>query len=876
MRLKVFLSAVLALSLCAQQGDEPGETQAPVVPKEKIPPAPVLPPNEALKSFKLQPGFRIEVVAAEPLVHDPVQIAFDPDGRLWVLEMRGFMPNLEGNELEKVGSVAVLEDTDGDGKMDKRTVFLDELVTPRAMALVRGGTLVAEPPNLWFCQDTDSDGRCDKKTLIANDYATEADPKFGPKANVEHSANGLLWALDNWIYSANYTTRFRNTDGTWRRESTEFRGQWGISQDDFGRLVYNSNSDPLRMDLVPSGYLGRNRNYHGAAGLNVQPLKDQSVWPVRVNPGVNRGYQRGQLRSDGTLATFTAACGPLVYRGDNFSDEFRGNVFACEPAGNLVRRNVLTEQDPNITARNPYDKAEFLASTDERFRPVNLANGPDGCLYIVDFYRGIIQHRLYVTTYLRNQILDRGLEKPTGLGRIYRVANDSKKPGPKPTLSKTGSDELVKYLAHPNGWWRDTAQRLLVERNDPAVVTSLRQLVTSGFASLKMPLTRPSDTLSPSEGERDALGRLHALWVLEGTRQLDFAVLKAALSDTHAKVRAAAIRVAEPLLGSQPDLFGELLKSVDDPAPDVQLQLAFTLGQIKDRRAEEAMAKVALKTADDLYLRDAILTGLGGRELEFLDFLLPDKSWNEKKSGYGQFLGALARCVFTEANSDRVSRLLDVTAKRPPDMSWQQTALLDGILSTVPPTPKGKLAPKLKPVRLSAEPPVLAVLAKNASKEIEARSSRVADLIVWPGKPGVEPEKAVKPLTSEQQKRFDQGKELYLISCAACHQAHGMGQEGLAPPLVDSDWPVGPPERLVRIVLHGMRGPVQVKGRTYELDMPALGVFDDEQVAAVLTYIRREWGHTADPVEPELVKKIRAETEKREEAWTDAELLKIP
>lgn len=857
MRLKVFLLAVLAgLNLWAQQGDEAGETQAPVVPKEKIPPAPVLPPAEALKSFKLPPGFRIELVAGEPLVHDPVQIAFDPDGRLWVLEMRGFMPNLEGaGELEKVGSIAMLEDTDGDGKMDKRTVFLDELVMARALALVRGGALVAEPPNLWFCQDADGDGRCDKKTLIATDYAAEADPKFGPKANVEHSANGLLRAIDNWIYSANYTTRFRNTDGTWRREPTEFRGQWGISQDDFGRLVYNSNSDPLRIDLVPSAYLGRNPNYRGAAGLNVQPLKDQSVWPVRVNPGVNRGYQRGQLRPDGTLATFTAACGPLVYRGDNFPDEFRGNVFVCEPAANLVRRNVLGEDNLRLTARNPYDKAEFLASTDERFRPVNLANGPDGCLYIADFYRGIIQHRLYVTTYLRNQILDRGLEKPTGLGRIYRVVHEMKKPGPKPALSKTGSDELVKHLLHPNGWWRDTAQRLLVERNDPATVTSLKELVTSGSAPL---------------------GRLHALWILEGTRQLDAATFKAALSDAHPKVRAAAIRVAEPLLRSQPDLFGELLKRVDDSEADVQLQLAFTLGQIKDRRAEEAMAKVAWKTSDNLYLRDAILTGLGGRELEFLDFLLSDKNWSEKKSGFDPFLGALARCVFTEAKPDRVSRLLEVTAKRPAEVSWQQTALLDGILSTVPPTSKGKPAPKLKPVRLDAEPPALAVLARNGSKEIQARSSRVADLIVWPGKPGVEPEKALKPLTSDQQKRFDQGKELYLISCAACHQAHGLGQEGLAPPLVDSEWPVGPPERLVRIVLHGMRGPVQVKGRTYELDMPALGVFDDDQVAAVLTYIRREWGHTADPVEPELVKNIRAETEKREEAWTDAELLKIP
>src|SRR5207245_10152011 len=200
------LTLVVALTLCAQQGDKQGETQTPRVPRELIPPAPVVPPEQALKSFKLQAGFRIDLIASEPLVHNPIQIAFDPEGRLWVLEMRGYMPNLEGNgELEKVGSVAVLEDTDGDGRMDKRTVFLDGLVMPRALSLARGGALVAEPPVLWFCQDTDGDGKCDRRTPVANDYATEADPKLGARANQEHTSNGLLRHLDTWIYSASHT-----------------------------------------------------------------------------------------------------------------------------------------------------------------------------------------------------------------------------------------------------------------------------------------------------------------------------------------------------------------------------------------------------------------------------------------------------------------------------------------------------------------------------------------------------------------------------------------------------------------------------------------------------------------------------------------------
>ena len=223
-----------------------------------------------------------------------------------------------------------------------------------------------------------------------------------------------------------------------------------------------------------------------------------------------------------------------------------------------------------------------------------------------------------------------------------------------------------------------------------------------------------------------------------------------------------------------------------------------------------------------------------------------------------------------------MNRLLDFAVNRTPETAWQRLALLDGIVRTAPSATRGRPAPKPKPVRMIAEPPALVALGKMPEKEIQERVKKIDSLVTWPGKPGAEPEIAVRPLTSEEQKRFEQGKELFLLSCGACHQLHGRGQEGLAPPLLDSEWVAGPATRLVRIVLNGVRGPINVEGRTYELDMPSLAVFEDEQVAAVLTYIRREWGHTYDPVEPELVKKIRAETEKREEAWTELELLKIP
>jgi len=846
---RILLFSLLISALArGQQGDKPGEDQKQ--PTFPIPPSPVLTPEQALKSFKLAPGFRVELVASEPLVSDPVAIAFDPDGRVWVVEMRGFMPNVDGKgEDAPVGRIVVLEDIDGNGRMDKSTVFLDGLVMPRAVGLVRDGVLVAEPPKLWFCRDTNGDGKADEKTEVAGDY--------GNPTNPEHTANGLLWAMDNWIYSANHTTRFRNVDGEWKRSPTAFRGQWGLSQDNFGRPFFDSNEDQLRCDLVPSAYLVRNPNYRIALGLNHRVVKDQTVWPIRVNPGVNRGYRPAQLRADGTLATFTAACGPVIYRGDNFPAEFRGNAFVCEPSGNLVKRDILTERDCVITGRSAYEKSEFLASTDERFRPVNAVNAPDGTLYLVDMYRGVLQHRIFVTSYLRKQIEARGLEKPIGLGRIYRVVYESHKPGSKPQMSKASSAELVKHLSHPNGWWRDTAQRLLVERADSTVVSDLQKLATSGH---------------------EPLGRLHALWTLDGMGVLDLATLRIALSDRDFKVKAAAIRLHEPFFKSvdRDKVLASLLMLVNDENPDVQLQLAFTLGDAADPKADNGMVAILQRAAANAYVREAVLSGLLVRELEFLEKLLADKNWSTSQPGRGEMLKGLAQCIFTGGKPKRVERLFDLAQKQSGALAWRQLALLDGMVATAPVTTKGKPPIRAKPINFPAEPEAWMVLQKSSDVAVRERLEKITALITWPGQPGYVPPPPITPLNAEQQGRFELGKTLYDASCAQCHQPHGLGQDGLAPPLVDSEWVLGSEQRLARMILHGVRGPINVKGRIYELDMPALGVFDDDQIAAILTYLRRAWDHGVAPVEPAAVKRARAETAGREEAWSEAELLEIP
>lgn len=846
----LLLLCALAPAAFAQSGDRQGEVQVAPLKDSEIPPAPILSPTESLKSFKLQPGFRIELVASEPLIEAPIAMQFHPNGSLYVLEMRGFMPNVDGKgEDQPLGRVSILQDTNGDGKMDRSIVFLDKLVMPRGLGLAHDGVLVAEPPNLWFCRDTNGDFICDEKTLISTNY--------GSSSNPEHTANGFAWDLDNWHYSANYTNRFRRLDGKWLCEPTAVvsgRGQWGIAQDDFGRLVFNSNSDYLRGDLVPPDLLFRNPGVANPFGANVQFDRNQATFPARVNPGVNRGYQKGQLRPDGTLATFTAACGPVIYRGDQFEDRYRGAAFVCEPSANFVRCSLLSEQNGVITATNAFPNAEFLASTEERFRPVNLQNGPDGALYVVDMHRGVLQHRIYVTTYLRNQYLSRGLETPLDYGRIYRVVQENR-PLRKIEPLQTNTVDLIASLNNANAWQRDSAQRLLVENADPAAVAPLAIL---------------------AQGNRPDPAALHALWALDGMGKLDDATILGALNSQNFRTRATAVRLAGGRAFTNASLGRAIVRSAHDSNVFVQLHAAFALGPLAtaaNKDAQAALAEIVEAHAAEPLFRDAALSGLRGLEISFAETILARPAWNESRAGADKFLAGLIHAAAVSSPSTAINRALELAGG---EKSWRREALLDGLLSLQPVAAakdKKKPGAKPKPIHLAAEPPALAKL--KAEPGLGEKLAALDDLLAWPGKPGLN-EPTVKPLSKEEQARFDLGKQTFLLTCAACHQPHGLGQEGLAPPLVESEFVTGPEKRLARIILQGLRGPVTVNGKEYKLEMPPLAVLEDPQIAAVMTYVRREWNHTASPVTEEFVAKMRKEAENREEPWTEADLAKAP
>ncbi|MDQ3292816.1 MAG: dehydrogenase, partial [Bacteroidota bacterium] len=547
-------------------------------------PSPAKTPAEELSTFQLEPGLKIELVASEPMVQDPVVMAFDADGRLWTVEMRGFMPTIDGaGEKERVGRVSVLEDTNGDGKMDVSTVYLDSLVMPRALALVPGGALVVENQALWLTQDTNNDLKADSKTLIDSTYAGSALP--------EHSGNGLWRDSDNWYYNAKSRLRYRLNDGKWERDSTEFRGQWGISQDDEGRLYYNYNWSQLHADLVPPNYLNRNKNHKPTTGIDHGLTVDRRIYPIRPNPAVNRGYIPGTLDKEGRLLEFTAACSPHVYRGTALPKEYYSNVFVCEPSGNLIKRNVVEDNGIMLSAHDPHPGKEFLASTDERFRPVYLTTGPDGVLYIADMYRGLVQHGAYITPYLKEQTLTRKLVLPINRGRIWRIVPEKGKLSKAAKLSNATTDELVKYLSHPNGWHRDMAQRLLVERNDPQAIPALTNLAAKGENNLE---------------------RFHALWTLSGLKKDQPELLLSLVSDQNPLVRTTALRLLEPIAKENKtvqDRLGNILLQEWENAPIEQiLQIALSASSLNQQAAHTLLAGIAEKYGSSALIRDAVMS----------------------------------------------------------------------------------------------------------------------------------------------------------------------------------------------------------------------------------------------------------------------------
>lgn len=862
------------------------ESQDPIPGLPKPPPSPVLSAQDSMASVQLVEGFKLELAASEPMIEDPIALSFDEDGRAYVLEMRGYMIDIDRvKEREPISRISRLEDTDGDGRFDKSTVFLDGLILPRAIAATSGGVLYVSDYQLYFAKDTDGDGKADKTELVDADYG---------RGNVEHAPNGLFRAMDNWIYNGESPTRYRLINGVLVKQATEVRGQWGMTQDNYGRLLYNVNNSQLLGDYTPPNYMSRNVHHQTSSGLNLFVSTDQRVFPIRMNTAVNRGYSPEVLDpKTGRSFVFASSCSPMLYRGDNFPADFANSAFVADPALNMLKRNVISDENLTLTSKFAYEDREFLAATDERFRPVNLYNGPDGTLWMVDLYRGVAQYGQFMTPYLRKETLARGLEQGIHYGRLYRIVSSAKKPAAFPKLSSQTSAALVARLSDPNGWIRDTAQRLLVERGDRTVASALVQLVQTS--------TNP-------------LARVHALWTLEGlfaslpadakptaataaslvklyvadakftpeAPALTSEVLDAcvrAISDANPKIQTAAMRVVESLASHNPAQQRVLLTALNrldaKTSEDALFQAALSAGNLPKPESLPLLARIATQSSEHLIIRDAILSGLQDAELAFLQLLLSDTQWAAQKPGRPALLQALASAIIKERDPQKIDTLLSLLANQTTAQAWRRRSLLEGIAANAQVRP-------LRPIALSSAPAAFAVLAKLEDPALREQSEAIKPLFSWPGhESAATATVAVRPLTAAETAQVAAGGTLFQQICAGCHGLTGLGTPPLAPPLVNSDWALGSENRLIRIALQGVAGPITVGSTTYQPpnilpEMPGLAAgLNDEQIASVLSYIRRTWGHEATPISAAQVAAVRNETREQLRPWSPAQLLEV-
>ena len=525
--------------------------------------------EEALKSIELQDGYRLELVLSDPDIQEPVSMAWDGNGALYVVEMRTYMQDADatGEQVPR-SRISRHEDTNGDGIYDKHSVFIDNILLPRMVLPLDDRVMVGitNTLDLWNYRDTDGDGVADEKVKIY-----EGGPRGG---NMEHQPSGLIWNLDNWIYITYEAKRYRFTNGKLEAQSIpRGGGQWGIGMDDAGRNYYSAagGENPAFYFQQPIAY--------GALDLPGQEAEGfREVFPIADVPDVQGGPRR--VNDRGGLNNFTGCAGQGIYRGDRLPADLRGDLIIPEPVGRLIRRAKVNRENGQTTLSNAYPGSEFIRTRDVNFRPLWATTSPDGGMMIIDVHRGIIQQGNWTRpdSYLRGIIDKWGLAKNINKGRIYRLVHDSYEADKQPCMLDETTPELVAHLSHPNGWWRDTAQKLIILRDDrESVVPALEKLAREGTSEL---------------------ARLHALWTLEGMEKATPSLLVSALSDESSLVRTSAIRVAEPFLAAKnPEVIQALISSKQlDHDPEMFLQ---------------AMNSIRASGTDSealLGLRDAIVT----------------------------------------------------------------------------------------------------------------------------------------------------------------------------------------------------------------------------------------------------------------------------
>ncbi len=721
-------NGAVSRALSSQVATAPLKDSTPTVGPFALTP---LSPAESQKRFVLPEGYHMELVASEPMITEPVALAWDGNAKLYVAQMETYTQDADGTGTKVAKSrVMLLEDTNNDGKMDKSSVFIKDMVLPRMLLCVNHELLVNETDtyDIFSYKDTNGDGISDVKKAV---YTVG---KVAP-GNLEHQRSGLIWNLDNYIYQTVDPIRFRYVNGMLQPDSLHSgsNGQWGLTSDNYGRLFYS-----------------RGGGENAGSGFQINPKYGQlefrdayseetfsPVWSKIQNPDVQGGL--GRVRSDSTLNHFTSANGQSIFRGDRLPADLVGDYVINEPVARIIRRAKVINREGKTYLENAYDHKEFIASTDTYFRPVNTYTGPDGFLYVIDMNRGIIQESNWTQkgSYLRGKIDYYGLAKVNQRGRIWRLVHDGYKAGPKPTMLDVPAAKLLAYLDHPNGWWRDNAQKQIIVLGDKSVVPDLT-LMASG------------------KKKASALGRLHALWTLEGLGAINKELLTIAFADADPQIRRAAVWMSEPFIKQNDNQWiGQVGKLMTDENWDVKTQVLLSMGSSKNEHAQQIVQALLAQNPNSQMVA-SVKNSL-------------DK--NEDSKRYGIKLGGF---------------------------------------------------------------------------------------------------------TAADRKLIIGGSEIYKSMCSPCHGGDGKGLPTNAAPALKGARHVNADKEIaIRILLHGLKGPIEDK--TYPSEMASMKENSDEWIASVLSYIRYEFvgtslrvakGRQSAVVQPADVKALRDQYSTVNTAWT--------
>ncbi len=616
-----------------------------------------LAPAESRAAIRLaDPNLMIELVLSEPAINSPVAMTWDADERLYVVEMSDY-PTAETG-----GKIKLFQDLDRDGVYEKSSTFVEGLKFPTGALAWNGGLLVTCAPEILFFKDADGDGRAEERRVILTGFA---------EGNQQLRVNGLLWGLDNWVYGANgrsggeirrpqdastLAVPIRRHDFRFRPATGEFQAiagfsQFGLGRDDFNHRFLSWNTVPLRYAAIEEQDL--NRNPHLTSGNSIALITEASdtgrVFPISAVP---KTFNRE--RTD----YFNASCGTMIFRGDGLGPNYRGNAFMCEPLTNLVHRKTLQPRGATFVATREEVQQEFLASTDRWCHPVNLATGPDGCLYLADFYREWVEHPQFVQEALRKSV---NFRTGSDHGRIWRIRHKDYSPRlPSVSLATLSTAELAGRLNSENAWVRDTVQRLLVERQDKQAIPVVQQIVERG--------TSP-------------VARACALWTLKGLNALRVEQIESALKDPTAEVREQGVILFRQQAGAPPQLITRLLELAADGHPRVRFQTALALGDLESSQALTALARIAEQDADDEWVRMAVLSGLGKTAFLFLQTLAQEQTGccREASTAKHEFLRSLTVLIGARRQDAEIAGTISILGDTTSVDEGASLSLLSGL-----------------------------------------------------------------------------------------------------------------------------------------------------------------------------------------------------